>query len=259
MRVLVCVKRVPLTGGKINLTEDERAIQTRHLGFTVSPHEECGAEEAIRLVEAQGGESVTLTLGPAEAEEQLRDLMAIGIDRGIHLVTDGSEWDPQATAAAIVAAIQAEPEPFDLILFGTESADAGNYQVAIRVAYALGLPVVNGIKGITIDSHQPTPNTGGVLRCEREVSGGRDVYEVTIPAVVTVMEGINLPRYPSVPGRMRAKRKPLAASEPARLDAKLKMVRLVLPEASGKRVEILGSGAEAAPKVVEMLQEIGVV
>ena len=252
MRVLVCVKRVPLTGGKINLTEDERAIQTRHLGFTVSPHEECGAEEAIRLVEAQGGESVALTLGPAEAEEQLRDLMAIGIDRGIHLVTDGSEWDPQATAAAIVAAIRAEPEPFDLILFGTESADAGNYQVAIRVAYALGLPVVNGIKGIEVLD-------GGVLRCEREISGGRDVYEVTIPAVVTVMEGINLPRYPSVPGRMRAKRKPLAASEPARLDAKLKMVRLVLPEASGKRVEILGSGAEAAPKVVEMLQEIGVV
>ena len=250
MRVLVCVKRVPLTGGKISLTEDELAIQTRHLGFTVSPHEECGAEEAIRLVEAGGGESVALTLGPAEAEEQLRDLMAIGIDRGIHLVTDGSEWDPQATAAAIVAAVHAEPEPFDLILFGTESADAGNYQVAIRVAYALGLPVVNGIKSITVD--------GGTLRCEREVSGGRDVYQVAMPAVVTVMEGINLPRYPSVPGRMRAKRKPVAASEPAKPDARLKLVRLVLPAASGKQVEILGSGPEAAPKVVEILQEIGV-
>jgi electron transfer flavoprotein beta subunit len=251
MRVLVCVKRVPLTGGKINLTEDEQAIQTRHLGFTVSPHEECGAEEAIRLVDAHGGESVALTLGPAEAEEQLRDLMAIGIDRGIHLLTDGSEWDPQATAGAIVAAVNAEPEPFDLILFGTESADAGNYQVAIRVAYALGLPVVNGIKAITVD--------GSSLRCEHEVSGGRDVYELTMPAVVTVMEGINLPRYPSVPGRMRAKRKPLAASEPARPEARLKLVRLVLPETSGKQVEILGHGPEAAPRVVEILQEIGVV
>jgi electron transfer flavoprotein beta subunit len=254
MRVLVCVKRVPLTGGKINLTEDEQAIQTRHLGFTVSPHEECGAEEAIRLVEANGGESVALTLGPAEAEEQLRDLMAIGIDRGIHLLTDGSEWDPQATAAAIVAAVRAEPEPFDLILFGTESADAGNYQVAIRVAYALGLPVVNGIKAIVVQDD-------GRLHCEREVSGGRDVYEVAMPAVVTVMEGINLPRYPSVPGRMRAKRKPVAASEPVRVggtESKLKLVRLVLPAASGKQVEILGSGADAAPKVVEILQEIGV-
>jgi electron transfer flavoprotein beta subunit len=251
MRVLVCVKRVPLTGGKINLTDDEQAIQTRHLGFTVSPHEESGAEEAIRLVEAHGGESVALTLGPAEAEEQLRDLMAIGIDRGIHLLTDGAEWDPQATAGAIVAAVKAEPEPFDLILFGTESADAGNYQVAIRVAYALGLPVVNGIKAITVD--------GSSLHCEHEVSGGRDVYELTMPAVVTVMEGINLPRYPSVPGRMRAKRKPVAASEPARPDARLKLVRLVLPEASGKQVEILGHGPEAAPRVVEILQEIGVV
>jgi electron transfer flavoprotein beta subunit len=250
MRVLVCVKRVPLTGGKINLTEDEQAIQTRHLGFTVSPHEECGAEEAIRLVDAHGGESVALTLGPAEAEEQLRDLMAIGIDRGIHLLTDGSEWDPQATAGAIVAAVNAEPEPFDLILFGTESADAGNYQVAIRVAYALGLPVVNGIKAITVDDSS--------LRCEHEVSGGREVYELTMPAVVTVMEGINLPRYPSVPGRMRAKRKPVAASEPARPEARLKLVRLVLPEASGKQVEILGHGPEAAPRVVEILQEIGV-
>ena len=254
MRVLVCVKRVPLTGGKISLTEDEQAIQTRHLGFTVSPHEECGAEEAIRLVEAHGGESVALTLGPTEASEQLRDLMAIGIDRGIHLVTDGSEWDPQATAAAIVAAIQAEPEPFDLILFGTESADAGNYQVAIRVAYALGLPVVNAIKSIAIN--------GTSLRCEHEVPGGREIYEVAMPAVVTVMEGINLPRYPSVPGRMRAKRKPIAASEPARVGAtesKLKMVRLVLPETSSKQAEILGSGPDAAPRVVEILKQIGVV
>ena len=89
MNILVCVKRVPLTGGKIVLTDDERAISTRHLGFTVSPHEECGAEEAVRLVEKHGGESTVLTLGPPEAEEQLRDMMAIGVDRAIHLVTDG--------------------------------------------------------------------------------------------------------------------------------------------------------------------------
>ena len=253
MNILVCVKRVPLTGGKITLTEDEQAIQTRHLGFTVSPHEECAAEEAIRLVEAHGGESVVLTLGAAEAEEQLRDMMAIGMDRGIHLITDGGEWDPQATAAAIVDAIRADGTQFDLILFGNESADAGNYQVAMRVAYALGLPVVNGIKGITVD--------GSGLRCERERTShppGRDVYAVPIPAVVSVLEGINLPRYPSVPGRMRAKRKPVAASEPARAQPRLEMVRLKLPEGSSKQAEVLGHGAEAAPRVVEILSEIGV-
>jgi electron transfer flavoprotein beta subunit len=251
MNILVCVKRVPLTGGKITLTEDEQAIQTRHLGFTVSPHEECAAEEAIRLVEQHGGSSAVLTLGPPEAEEQLRDMMAIGVDRAIHLVTDGGEWDPQATATAIVDAIRAESEPFDLLLFGNESADAGNYQVAIRVAHALGLPVVNGIKGIT--AHD------GTLRCEQEVAAGRDVYELPLPAVVTVKEGINLPRYPSVPGRMRAKRKPLAASSPARAEAKLAMRRLLLPEGSSKQAEVLGHGPEAAPRVVEILTEIGVI
>jgi electron transfer flavoprotein beta subunit len=250
MNVLVCVKRVPLTGGKITLTPDEQAIQTRHLGFTISPHEECGAEEAIRLIEAHGGSSTVLTLGPPEAEEQLRDMMAIGIDRAVHLVTDGSEWDPQATAAAIVAAVRSESEPYDLILFGNESADAGNYQVAIRVAQSLELPCVGGIKAISMEGER--------LRCEQEVPGGRDVYLVPMPAVVTVKEGINLPRYPSVPGRMRAKRKPLEASEPQRPEAKLEMVRLVLPEGSSKQAEVLGHGPEAAPAVVEMLREIGV-
>ena len=251
MNILVCVKRVPLTGGKITLTDDEQAIQTRHLGFTISPHEECGCEEAIQLVEQHGGSSTALTLGPAEAEEQLRDMMAIGIDRGIHLVTDGSEWDPQATAAVLVEAIRTDEQDFDLILFGTESADAGNYQVAIRVAEALGLPCVNGIKAISVADD-------GRLRCEQEVAGGRDVYAVATPAVVTVKEGINLPRYPSVPGRMRAKRKPLAASQPSRPEPRLQMRRLVLPESSSKQAEVLGLGPEAAPAIVAILHEIGV-
>ncbi|MFL5864432.1 MAG: electron transfer flavoprotein subunit beta/FixA family protein, partial [Solirubrobacteraceae bacterium] len=165
-------------------------------------------------------------------------------------VTDGDEWDAQATAAAIIAAIREDGTPFDLLLFGNESADAGNYQVAVRVAYALGLPVVNGIKAITVD--------GDRLRCEQEVPGGRDVYEVPTPAVVTVKEGINLPRYPSVPGRMRAKRKPLASSRPGRSEARLEMVRLKLPEGTSKQADVLGHGADAAPRVVEVLTEIGV-
>ncbi len=250
MNVLTCVKRVPMTGGTIVLTEDEQAIETRHLGFTISPHEECGVEEAVRLVEAHGGESVVLTLGPAEAEEQLRDCMAIGADRAIHLVTDGEEWDPQATAAAVVDAIRADGTAYALILFGNESADAGNYQVAIRVAHALGLPVVSGIKGIGVSD--------GQLRCERESGGGRDVYELPLPAVVSVLEGLNLPRYPSVPGRMRAKSKPVAASIPSRPESRLERKRLVVPAGQGKQAEILGQGADAAPRVVEILQQIGV-
>jgi electron transfer flavoprotein beta subunit len=245
VRILVCVKRVPITGGRIVLTEDARAIETKHLGFTISPHEECAVEEAVRI----GGEIVVLTLGPQESEEQLRDCLAIGADRGILLRTDGDEWDPQATAAAIVDAVRLEGG-FDLILFGNESADAGNYQVGIRVAEALGLPVVNGLKKIDV--------LGGRVRCERDIGGARDVYDVPLPAVLTVLEGLNLPRYPSVPGRLRAKQKPLAVIEPARPAAQLELLRLVVPEGQSAGAEILGDGAAAAPRVVELLRELGV-
>jgi electron transfer flavoprotein beta subunit len=253
VNVLVCVKRVPLTGGRIVLTDDAQAIATQHLGFTISPHEECGVEEAVRLVEANGGESVVLTLGPPEAEEQLRDAMALGIDRAIHLVTDEHEWDGQATAAAIVAAVEGERAAgvaYDVIFFGNESADAGGYQVGIRVAHALGLPVATGLKGVVV--------ADGRVRCEQEVPGGRDVFDLPLPTVVTVKEGLNFPRYPSVPGRMRAQRKPVATSSPARPSPRLEKVRLVTPPGMKKEAEILGHGPEAAPQVVEVLQRIGV-
>ena len=253
MRALVCVKRVPLTGGKIVLTQDAQAIETRHLGFTISPHEECGVEEAVRMVESAGGESVVLTLGPPEAAEQLRDAMALGADRAIHLVSDGEEWDPQATAGAIVDAIRADETangPFDLVLFGNESADAGNYQVGIRVAYALSRPVATGLKGVSVE--------GATVRCEQEAAGGRDVYELPLPAVLGVLEGLNLPRYPSVPAKLRAQRKPIESSSPTRPDSRLEKVRLVVPEGQGKEALVLGHGPEAAPAVVSILQQIGV-
>jgi electron transfer flavoprotein beta subunit len=242
-----------MTGGKIVLTEDTLAIDTRHLGFTISPHEECGVEEAVLLIETNGGESVVLTLGPTEAEEQLRDAMAIGIDRAVHLVAEGAEWDPQATARAIVDAIVADESadgPLDLIFFGNESADSGNYQIGIRVAHALGRPVATGLKAVNVSL--------GSVRCEQEVSGGRAVYELPLPAVVTVKEGLNLPRYPSVPGRLRAQKKPVAASTPERPEPRLELARLAVPEGQGKEAEILGHGAEAAPAVVEVLARLGV-
>jgi electron transfer flavoprotein beta subunit len=252
MKVLVCVKRVPFTGGKMVLAADKRTLETRHLGFTISPHEECGVEEAVRIIEAGGGESVVLTLGPPEALEQLRDAMALGIDRAIHLQTDGSEWDGESTAAAIVEAIRTEESsgPFDLVFFGNESADASGYQVGLRVAHALGRPCATGLKGVRVE--------GSSVRCEQDTGAGRDVYVLPLPAVVTVKEGLNLPRYPSVPGRMRAARKPVVSSTPVRPESRLAPVELAVPGGPGRQTKLLGSGAGAAPAVVEMLRDIGV-
>jgi electron transfer flavoprotein beta subunit len=253
MNILVCVKRVPDIGSRIDLSEDRQSILTKNLGFTVSPHEECAVEAAIQLVEAHGGQSTVLTLGPAAAEEQLRDSLARGADRGILLETDGGEWDPGQTAAAIAAAVRAENEkaPFDLILFGNESADSGGCQVGIRVAHALDLPCLAGAKKLEI--------ADGGASAWREVDSGWEIFEFALPAVVTVKEGINLPRYPSLRGTMKAKKKPVDRITPEKVAAGLQMQRLFHPLEVKKEVEMLGEGLQAAPKVVEVLKALEVI
>ncbi len=253
MDVLVCVKRVPVTGGRISLTDDEQDIDTRYLGFTVSPHEECAVEEAVRVVEAHGGSSTVLTLGPAVAEEQLRDAMAMGANRAVLIEVEGPEWDAGATAAAIARAIGDHHDAgvdYDLFLFGNESADAGGYQVGVRVAHLLDLPCVTGVKHVEIQD--------GTAVARREGPGGFEIYEMPLPAVITVKEGINLPRYPSIPGRLRAKKAPV---ERIHLDAPqpgLEKIRLRLPQGRDKQVEILGDGAAGVERAVEVLRQIGV-
>jgi electron transfer flavoprotein beta subunit len=251
VNVLVCIKRVPATGGRIMLTADEQEIDSQFLGFTVSPHEECAVEEAVRLIDVHGGTSTVLTLGPEAAVEQLRDAMALGIERAVLLETDGREWDPTATAAAIAEAVREDgaTSGYDLLLFGNEAADTGDCQVGIRVARALELPCVTGIKGLEIRD--------GVAVARREEPGGWEVFELPLPAVVTVKEGINLPRYPSIPGRLKAKRQPIERIAPARRDNGLSKVRLKLPEEEQREAEILGHGADAAPRIVEILHELG--
>lgn len=141
MKILVCVKRVPTVGGRITLTEDGQRVDTRMSGFAISPHEECAVEEAVRITERFGGSVTVLTLGPPEAAEQVRDMLALGAGRGILLEADGREWGPIATAEAIAWSAAQVSGGYDLLLFGNEAADTGDYQVPVRVAQALGLPV----------------------------------------------------------------------------------------------------------------------
>jgi electron transfer flavoprotein beta subunit len=251
LNVLVCVKRVPETGARITLTPDAQAIDTTLLGFTISPHEECAVEEALRIVEAHGGSTTVLTLGPAAATEQLQNALAMGIDTAVILETDGGDWSAEATAAALVEAIRVRPDPFDLLLFGNEAADSGDYQVGVRVAHALGLPCVTGIKGITVDDDR--------LTARREAGGGWEMFELPLPALVTVKEGINLPRYASLPGRLRAKKATIERIEPQPRTSALETMRLVVPPEQQTHVEIIGGGADAAPRVVEVLRDLGLV
>ena len=253
MRILVCVKRVPAPGARINIAADGQAVDTAFLGFTMSPHEECAVEEAVQLVEQHGGAATVLTLGPSEADEQLRYAASLGVANAVLLPISGPDWDPQRTAAAIASAvtdIEAMDGQFDLILFGNESADSGGFQVGIRVAHALGRPVVNGIKGIDVQ--------GGTLRARREADVGVEVYEVPIPAVLGVKEGINLPRYPTLKGRLASKKVAVAQVPPAGEPGGQQMITLLPAAEQVSATVILGNGPDAAGAVVDMLEEIGV-
>ena len=176
MDVLVCVKRVPETGARITLTADEREIDTSYLGFTISPHEECAVEEALRLVEAHGGSTTVLTLGPAAAAEQLRNALAMGIGSGILLETDGERVRSRPRPPPR-SSTRVRDRGFDLLLFGNEAADSGDYQVAVRVAAALDLPCVTGIKGIEIDGGRAVARREAVGRLGglRGAAAGRDL------------------------------------------------------------------------------------
>lgn len=253
MNILVCVKRVADVGARIVLNDDKLTVSTKNLGFCISPHEECAVEEAIQLVEKHGGQSTVLTLGTAESEEQLRDCLARGIDRGILLETDGSAWDPQQTAEALKAVIASESakEPFDLILFGNESADNGASQVGVRVAHGLDLPCISGVRKLEISD--------GKASASREVSSGMEIYELSMPAVVTVRDGINLPRYPSLRGTMKAKKKPVDKSSPSKGDAGLHMQQLTHPPEQKKEVNMLGEGPQAVPKIIEVMKNLEVI
>ena len=224
LRILACVKRVPAPGAQIALTADARAVDARNLAFTTSPHEECAVEEAIRLTEMHGGDITVLTVGPPEAEEQLRFAVSVGAQHAVLVTNDhiaaGDDPDPQATAAAIVEAVR-----------------------------ALGRPSVNGIKAIEI--------ADGVLTARRESDAGFEVYRMNLPAAVGVKEGINLPRYPTLPGRLRSKKAEIdrRTAEPA--PGGLAMVRFETPVVEVTPTVVLGTGAGAAAAVVDLLFELG--
>lgn len=251
--VLVCVKRVPDSSSEVVLTEDAQAVDGRFAGFTMSPHEECAVELAVQITAATGGEAAVLTLGDADAVEQLRSALAVGATAATLVVAEASMFGPADVAreiAAVVKAHEAEGTSHDLVLLGNDAADSGDFQVGIRLAYELGRPVVNGAKVVAV--------ADGTVTARVEGPDGVETYEVPLPAVVTIREGGVEPRYPSVPGRMKAKKVAIEERTPSAEPSGAKRVKLTLPPPVPSNVQLLGKGPEAAPAVVDVLEQLGV-
>ena len=254
MDVLVCIKRVPEIAGAVTLTDDAMAVDARHVGYTVSPHEECAVELAVQTAKATGGEVTVLTVGSEDAVQQLRDALAVGCTAAVLVEADADRYGPADVASAIaevVAAHEAQGRSYGLVLLGNDAADTGDFQVGIRLAYALGRPVLTGASTLEVDGDRVTTRAEG--------PEGTEVSEAPLPAVVTVVEGGVEPRYPSVPGRMKAKRVQVETVVPDREPTGPGRLRLKLPPPPASEVEVLGKGAEAAPAVVDLLVRLGVV
>ncbi len=250
---LVCVKRVVDSSSEVVLTEDAQAIDGRFAGFTMSAHEDCAVELAVRVATASGATATVLTLGPAEAVEQLRAALAVGCTAAVHVLADPQAFGPGDVAREIAAVVrdhEAAGTPHDLVLLGNDAADSGDFQVGIRLAYELGWPVVNGVTNVSVADGEVTASGSG--------PDGHETFRLPLPAVVTVLEGGVDPRYQTVPGRMRAKKVPIEEREPTSPPTGPARVRLVLPPPAPSAVEILGAGPEAASAVVDLFERLGV-
>jgi electron transfer flavoprotein beta subunit len=252
--VLVCIKRVPDLGGEFRLTPDSMSVDDSSLGHTVSPHEDCAVELAIQTAKDTGGQATVLTLGTSDAVEQLRTALALGCTGAVLIEADPVSYGPADVAAAIaevVRAHEAAGTSYGLVLLGNDASDTGDFQVGIRLSYLLDRPVVTGVSTLSVEGASVTARGGSP-------DGGTEIFEVPLPAVLTVMEGGVEPRYPSIPGRMKAKKITIEQVTPNLEPMGSGRIRLKLPEAQPSEVTILGEGPEAAPAVVDVIEKLGV-
>ena len=258
MNIIVCLKQVPDTETVIKIKGDGSGIVTDDIKYVMNPYCEFAVEEALRIKEKFGGQVVLVTMGPQRAVESLRTGLAMGADRALHLNDPAFEGaDGFSTARALAEGIK--KEAFDLILCGKQAVDDDLAQVGPSLAELLGLPHVTLITKLEINPEQKK------AKVEREIEGGKEIIEVGIPAVFTCQKGLNEPRYASLPGIMKAKKKEvkpvdraalgLAAEEVGAAGAKTKILKFSSPPARPSGKVISGEILEAAQKLVQLLRE----
>lgn len=250
MNIYVLMKRtfdteekISISGGKINEDGAE---------FIINPYDEYAIEEAIQVRDANGGEVIVISVGNEEAEKQLRTALAMGADKAVLVNTeDDLEYGDQFTTAKILAEYLKDKDA-DLILGGNVAIDGGSGQVGPRVAELLNIPYVTTITKLEID--------GSKVTVTRDVEGDSEVIETSLPLLVTAQQGLNEPRYPSLPGIMKAKKKPLDELELDDLDleeddveAKTKTIEIYLPAQKEAGKVLSGELSDQVKELVQLL------
>jgi electron transfer flavoprotein beta subunit len=242
---VVCVKQVPDTETRVKVAADGCSLDPAGVTWVLNPYDEYAVEQALRVRDLQGGgEVVAVSVGGPGVLSALRNVLALGADRAIHLRTDVAAPDPLSLARALAAELRGLGA--GLVWFGKQAVDDDQAQVGPMTAELLDLPCATVAAAFTLE--------GNKVIVEREIEGGREVVELTLPAVITAEKGLNEPRYASLKGIMAAKKKAIE-EKPAELgEPGLEVVGLVLPppRAAGR---IVGQGAQAVAELVRVLRE----
>ena len=257
MDIVVLVKQVPDTESLVQIADDGVSIKTQDIKWIMNPYDELAVEAALQIKEAQGGTVIILSLGPDKAIETIRTALAMGADQGVHINDPAAQGsDSLATAKLLVAALK--DIPYELIIAGHRAVDEDNYQVAAAVAELLGIPQVSMVNKVEL--------ADGKIICDRTIEGGTVVVEASLPALFTTQRGLNEPRYASLPGIMKAKKKPVDVKTVADLgfdaaqvgaaNRKVKIKALSLPpERQAVRMVEGEAAADKAAALVKILHE----
>jgi len=243
VKIAVCIKQVPDTETRIQIDSEKNWIKEENVTFVLNPYDEYAVEEALKIKEEKEGEVILVCVGPERSVSAIRTGFAMGADRAIH-IKDERMLGGLSTAKALAEVLK-DLNP-DLILLGKQAVDDDNMQVGPMLAELLDLPSISVVTKIDVNDSKVT--------AERQIEGGLEVVEASLPAVVTAQKGLNEPRYPSLKGIMMAKRKEIEEVEVSIPDSEIEILKMEYPEtrAEGK---IVGEGPEAVKELVRLLRE----
>ncbi len=240
MNIVVLVKQVPDTWAERKLKESDKTLDRASVDVVMNEIDEYAVEEALQIKEAQGGEVTIVTMGPDRAVETIRKALSMGADKAVHLVDDALHGSCAIETSYALAKVL-ETLEYDLVILGSESTDARLSIMAPLLAERLGKPQLSGARKVTVE--------GGNVRIERQTENGYDVVEAALPAVISVVEKINEPRYPSFKGIMAAKKKPLTTLGIA--DAGIEADKVGLANATNQVLDFANRPPRSAGQIVK--------
>lgn len=251
MKILVCIKQIPDMESKFKVDASGTWYAKTDLAWRMNEYDEYAVEQAVQLKEqVKDADLTVLCIGADQVKETMKKALAMGCDRGVHIFDDNASGKEPFEIASIIAEY-AKDKNFDLIFTGMQSQDRGSGQVGVLVAEILGLPSVSTVVHFTY--------AGGTVEAKRELEGGiKACVTVHAPVVITCQLGMNIPRYPTLPNIMKAKKKELLSipvQELLKVDARLETSRMYFPEKKGGGLVLEGDIAELADKLIKILKE----